>query len=212
MEKQDLSTSLRVLITKLLSQGLTPNYEEVIKFIDKHGTHYEDIAYLFDTLDYIKEDSLLLKLKIQEIKLHRIVKFLEAPQENESLSCPKIKKDLTDDVIYIDATAGKQPFYKITPEIKQKLRVINIDYPEEGTTKPFYEVTSKEKDGVIYEFSRVLEIDHTGKVVKVSQESSKPLTNPNRKKQQPSQTIYHGIVGELFEDLLKKEEQKDLEV
>lgn len=156
---------------------------------------------------------MLLKLKIQEIKLHRIVKFLEAPQENEIQICSKPKKDLTDDVIYIDATAGKQPFYKITPEIKQKLRVINIDYPEEGMTKPFYEVTSKEKDGVMYEFSRVLEIDHTGKVVKVSQESSKPLTNPNRKKQQPSaETIYHGIVGELFEDLLKKEEQKNLEV
>ena len=199
MEKHNLSISLRNLITKLLAQGLEPNYEEVLNFINNHSD-YDEIYYLFYTLDHIKEDSLLLKLKIQEHKLHRIIRYLDMPQGI-------VPKD--DGFIYIDATKARGQYYKITPEMRDRLKVVNIDYPEPGLTKTFYEVTLKEQDGTMFECNRPMEIDHNGKVIKMLSETHKPLTHPKYAQQESAETIYHGIVGELFEDLLKKDQPEN---
>ena len=62
-----------------MSQGLAPNYTEVIDFIDNNKDD-DNLFYLFYALDYIKEDSLLLKLKIEQNKLNKIIQFLDIPQ------------------------------------------------------------------------------------------------------------------------------------
>jgi hypothetical protein len=83
MEKHNILESLGSLIAKLLSDGLAPHYNEVLYAIDTYQD-CEDLKYLVYTLNYLKEDSLLLKLKIQDYELKSIIKFLENSGKDNS--------------------------------------------------------------------------------------------------------------------------------
>lgn len=214
MEKCNLSESLGSLITKLLSHGLTPCYDEVITFID-NCQDYEDLKYLIYTLNYLKEDSLLLKLKIQDYELRSIIKYLE---NLSSSSCSTSNmNELTpskDGFIYIDASdIGEKEYYQIPNHLIGKIKLIHIDYPEEGLTKIYYERSiKKEEDGTVFEYYRELTFDHTGLVTKVSPATRTPLTNFKHKKPKNADTIYKGLVGELFDDLLKQAQNTEVTI
>ena len=87
------------------------------------------------------------------------------------------------------------------------LKIDNIDYPEKGDLKEYYEFTYKTKpNGEIIEYERILQFDHTGKVIKVLSESQKKILEEKefiKSNKESAKSIYNGIVGELFEDLLK---------
>ena len=198
MEKCNIQISLRDLMIRLMSQGLTPNYTEVIDFIDNNKDN-DNLFYLFYVLDYIKEDSLLLKLKIEQNKLNKIIQFLNIPQ----FLIPQ-----EDGFIHIDATSTEKfQYYKITPDILNLLKIDNIDYPEKGEFKEYYEFTYKtEPNGEIIEYERIFQFDYTGRVTKILSESQKKILEEKefiKSNKESAKSIYNGIVGELFRDLLK---------
>ena len=198
MEKCNIQISLRDLMIRLMSQGLTPNYTEVIDFIDNNKDN-DNLFYLFYVLDYIKEDSLLLKLKIEQNKLNKIIQFLDIPQ----FLIPQ-----EDGFIHIDATSTEKiQYYKITPDILNLLKIDNIDYPEKGEFKEYYEFTYKtEPNGEIVEYKRIFQFDYTGRVTKILSESQKKILEEKefiKSNKESAKSIYNGIVGELFRDLLK---------
>ena len=124
-----------------MSQGLAPNYTEVIDFIDNNKND-NNLFYLFYALDYIKEDSLLLKLKIEQNKLNKLIQFLDVPQ------CLIPQED---GFIHINAASTEKiQYYKITPDILNLLKIDNIDYPEKGDLKEYYEFNSDNMPDMIY--------------------------------------------------------------
>lgn len=213
MEKHNILESLGSLIAKLLSDGLAPHYDEVLYAIDAYQD-CEDLKYLVYTLNYLKEDSLLLKLKIQDYELKSIIKFLENSGKDNSQknSCKITKNALTeaeDGFIYIDASDSfEKEYYPLSKNLIGKLRLKHIDYPEEGLTKIYYEYSiAKEKDGTILECVREITFDHNGIVTDISPVVRTPLNNFKPNKMKNADSIYKGLVGELFEDLLKQQTQ-----
>ena len=198
MERCNIQISLRDLIIRLMSQGLAPNYTEVIDFIDNNKDD-DNLFYLFYALDYIKEDSLLLKLKIEQNKLNKLIQFLDVPQ----FLIPQ-----EDGFIHINAASTEKiQYYKITPDILNLLKIDNINYPEKGDLKEYYEFTYETKsNGEIIEHERILQFDYTGKIIKILSESQKKILEEKKfikSNKESAKSIYNGIVGELFEDLLK---------
>lgn len=216
MEKYNLLESLGSLIAKLLSDGLAPHYNEVLSAIDTYQNQ-EELKYLIYTLNYLKEDSLLLKLKIQDYELKSIIKFLENPSVNNSQSlsstCQTYKNELQeaeDGFIYIDASDSyEKEYYRLSKNLIGKLRLKHIDYPEEGLTKIYYEYSiAKEEDGSTFECVREITFDHNGMVTDISPVTRTPLINVNKPiRTENAESIYRGLVGELFEDLLKQQVQ-----
>lgn len=213
MEKYNILESLGSLIAKLLSDGLAPHYDEVLCTIDTYQD-YEDLKYLIYTLNYLKEDSLLLKLKIQDYELKSVIKFLEKSGKNNSQknSYGITKNALIEDkdgFIYIDASDSfEKEYYPLSKNLIGKLRLKHIDYPEEGLTKIYYEYSiAKEEDGTILECVREITFDHNGMVTDISPVVRTPLNNFKPNKMKNADSIYKGLVGELFEDLLKQQIQ-----
>jgi hypothetical protein len=75
-------------------------------------------------------------------------------------------------------------------------------------TKIYYEYSiAKEKDGTILECVREITFDHNGIVTDISPVVRTPLNNFKPNKMKNADSIYKGLVGELFEDLLKQQTQ-----
>ena len=216
MEKCNLSESLRSLITKLLSNGLTPHYDEVISFMNSCQND-EDLKYLIYTLNYLKEDSLLLKLKIQDYELQSLIKYLEEPSICNNNKIPKLMTtQLTpkeDGFIYIDASdAQEKEYYPIPKRLIGTIRLIHIDYPEQGLTRDYFERSQKtEEDGRVFEYIRKFTFDSNGFVSDIEVIEKSLISAPKGLKPNLD-TIYKGLVGELFDDLLKQSQNTEVTI
>ena len=196
MEKYYISLSLRNLITKLLADGLSPHYQEVLNFIDKNPNNKE-IQYLFYTLEHLKQNTILLDLKIQEYKLHQINEFLQVPTNLLPQS---------DGFIHINASASAkiQDYYEIPPDAVHLIKIDNFVPPEKGQTKIFYETTYDNRNGYRIPVIREMEVNHENKVLRIS--LSKKNAAPFRPKlANPEEipSIYKGILGDILENLLE---------
>lgn len=215
MEKCNISESLRSLIIKLLSNGLAPHYNEVISFMNSCQND-EDLKYLIYALNYLKEDSLLLKLKIQDYELQTLIKYLEkaAPVSNNKNELMITQLTPSEDgFIYIDASDSQEKkYYPIPKHLIGSIRLIHIDYPDSGLTRDYFERSTKvEEDGKVFEYIRKFTFDSNGLVSDI-EVIEKSLISAPRGLRPNLDTIYKGLVGELFEDLLKQSQNTEVTI
>lgn len=191
MEKYHLSISLRDLIAKLLNNGLESHYDEVIKFIDENK-NYKEMYFLFYTLEHLKQNSIVLDLKIQEYKLHQINEFLNIP----SFLLPK-----EDGFIHIDAEEEViKDYYELDSSMLPYIKIDNFTYPAFGQTKIFYETTYDNSKGYHTPVIREMEVDHMGRVINIKTNRMSSAPN-NCVKPTEIPNIYQGILGDILSNL-----------
>lgn len=196
MENYNLSESGKNLISKLLLEGLSPNYEEVLSLFNDYNKDNLDLLFIILALDYIKEDTLLLKLKVDEWKLHTLIKILDTPTYLAIAD---------DGLIHLDGKRIDYPFYHLSDELLHRLTIDNINYPNAGETASYFETTiGTDEQGVLFQCTREYEIDSTGKVLKLKNQTCRTIQQKLKEDilDTPKMTkIYDGILGDILNNL-----------
>jgi hypothetical protein len=191
MENNNLSNNVEFLISHILAEGLESWYDEVLTFLSTDHDD-KDLLLLFSALDVIREDSVLLRLKISELR-NRIL--------FNALSTPEFLKPDADGFIRFTKNNHPTTYYTITPELLRKIIFCDVPLPPKGQTKLYHERIVFTKNDVDYESTRQFEIDENGHALQVVAEECIPLNHrcmDDENSPIDNQTIYGGILGDIL--------------
>ena len=192
MEENNLSNNVEFLISHILAEGLAPWYDDVLTFLKKENSNPQEQLMLFSALEIIKEDSVLIRLKMTELRNKILFNFLSTPEF--------LKPDADG---FIRFTKDKYPtdYYQATPELLSKMIFCDIPLPPKGQTKLYHERIIFTKNNIDYESTRQFEIDEDGRPLRVIAEECVPINQHcmnNENSSIDDQTIYGGLLGDIL--------------
>ena len=188
MENQNYSIDVKSIISNLLLQGLTQeNYNNILEILNS-TTDENIIIPLIITLDLIEKNSIFLKLKIKECKMHYINKILYMPY----FLVPK-----ENGLIYFDDNNYPTSYYALTDELISKIRFINVNIPS-GETGIYKEKIIYFSNNLPYKCERILQLNSEGKIINVISENIYLINNEEEYSEKND--IYTGILADILKN------------
>jgi hypothetical protein len=157
MEKDNLLEFVRDITAKLLNEGLSSCYKDILYLFENYADK-EELQYIIFALEEIKQTTSVLNLKIKDYKLNKIISLIDTP----SFLIPQ-----SDGFIHLDMLDSIKPYYSIPENLIPLIIFDNLPNSNIDIVKVSTEKIINDKKYINY---RTFKIDEFGRVIQLIKE------------------------------------------